>query len=141
MKKDAAMFKIINAGGEVTETNYFDSEHAKSGLFFVSWNASVARVLVPDGQMAELDEMRTGRICVISRGPLNGLDCIELMFDDGSAAPYALHVDMRQTDRAVPDEHKPFTVAAWTRAGKVAVWPAKYRLAKKLPCLARWVEH
>ncbi len=135
------MFKIINDGGAIQETNYFDSEHAKSGLFFVSWNASVARVLVPDGRMDVIDEMRTGRICVISRGLLNRVDALELMFDDGSDSPFALHVDMRQTDRAVPDDHKPFTVAAWTRAGKVAEWPAKYRVVKKLPYLMPWIAH
>lgn len=117
------MIEIVNAGPAIERTNYFDTAHAAHGLFYVSWNASVARILVPDSQIPALDEMRTGRMCVISRASFRGADALELMFDDGTEAPYAVHVEMRQTDRAVADEHKPFTVTAWTRVGKQAEWP------------------
>lgn len=135
------MLEIVNAGAEIKSTNYFDTAHALRGLYYVSWNASSARVLVPDVQLGALDEMRTGRICVISRGKLYGVDALELMFDDGSDAPFALHIEMRQTDRAIIDDHQSFKVAAWTRAGKVAEWSGKYRVVQELPYLEPWIEH
>jgi hypothetical protein len=133
--------KLINpANGDELIT--FDSEHARGGLYFVSWNASSARVLVPDSLLATIDDMRTAkRFVVVSRGPMQGRDVYELLFDDGSDSPFALHIETRMSDRLIPDEHKPFTVDAWTRAGKAASWPGRYRVVETLPCLAPWIEH
>lgn len=132
------MFIFCNAGADITGTNYFQSNHAASGLFYVSWNASTARILVPDSRISEIDEMRTGRICVISRGRFKGVDALELMFDDESDQPYALYLDIRNTDRVIKPRNEPFKVAAWTSQGKVAEWVGKYRVVKRLPCLAPW---
>jgi len=32
-------------------------------------------------------------------------------------------------------------IAAWTRHGKAAEWPAKYRKVSALPCLDPWTDH
>lgn len=132
------MINISNIGGDIASTNYFDSPEAKEGHLFVSWNASVARVLIPDAALSMLNEMRTGRICIISRGNWNGKDAIELLFEDDSDAPYALQMTSNMVDRMISNDGKIFRVAAWTRSGKACEWEGKYRVVKKLPCLAPW---
>ena len=66
------MITISNAGQAITGTNYWDSPHAKSGLYFASWNAGALRLLVPDNQAAAIAEMLTGPRCIVTRGKLNG---------------------------------------------------------------------
>lgn len=132
---------VSNAGAEITGTNYFESERARSGWFYVSWNASTARILIPDCCHEIVNEMRTGRICVISSGIFEGRDALELMFDDDSDAPYALHTSMGHVDRKVRDDNTDFKVAAWTRQGKVGEWEGKYRVVRELPHMAPWTNH
>lgn len=132
---------VGNKGAEIAATNYFDTEHARNGLFYVSWNASTARILVPECCSSHINEMRTGRICVISRGIFKGHDSLELMFDDDSDAPYALHIGMGSVDREIKNDNTEFKVAAWTRSGKAAEWEGKYRVVKKLPHMTPWTKH
>lgn len=139
------MFTIINDGQKVESTNYFDSEHAKHGLYFLSWNAGCARVLLPDSMIPHLTDMRTANLVIVTRGPWiqKGVnDALELLFEDGSNSPYCLHMTMEQTDRTLPesDQGGGFVVAVWTRHGEQLRLPAKYRTASALPCLKPWVD-
>lgn len=131
-------FYVCNAGPAIESTNYFDTAHAASGLFYVSINAGSLRLLVPDAQIPTLSEMRTGRECIVTRGRMRGALVLELMFDDGSDAPFALHIDMRQCDRDTVERVADMPVTAWTRHGQVAAWPGRYRTAATLPCLRSW---
>jgi hypothetical protein len=129
---------FANRGGDIRETNYFDSAMARQGLFFLSWNASVARILVPDTQRSALHEMATATECVITRGCLDGVDTLEVMFDDHSVAPFVVCLGCQFTDRWVASYDQPFTVAAWTSDGKVGEWVGRYRTVEHLPCLQPW---
>ncbi len=135
---DQHLIRIANNGPRIVETNYFDLPHARAGLFFVSVNAGTFRILVPDNQLSAIAEMRSGPKCVISRGPLGDSDAIELMFDDGSDSPFALHIDARQVDRLLGYETAEVVVTAWTRDGLAATWPGYYRAVPTLPCLDPW---
>ena len=128
----------MNRGGDILQTNYFDTKRARHGFCFVSWNASVARILVPDTQRSALHEMATATECVITRGCLDGADTLEMMFDDHSDAPFVLCLCRRSTDRWFASDDRPFTVAAWTRDGKAGEWVGGYRTVKDLPCLQPW---
>lgn len=132
------MINISYAGGDIAATNYFESPAARAGNLFLSWNASVARVLISDVALDLLDEMVTGRVCVISRGKWNGKDALELMFDDDSEAPFAVHFSLGMVDRAISNDGKSFRVAAWTSKGKALEWEGKYRVVGKLPCMKPW---
>lgn len=137
------MIKIVNDGPDIEATNYFHTPHARNGFLFVSWNAGALRLLVPDSMLAVLAEMRTGKIAVVTRGLLERRDALEILFDDETANPYAVHVLMEQCDRIIPDSEsgRRILVAAWGRYGKLAEWPGCYRTAEHLPCLDPWVEH
>ena len=63
------MLEIRNQGQAILSTNYWDSDHAKAGYFYLSWNAGAGRLLVPDSQKATLREMKGAREVIISRGP------------------------------------------------------------------------
>ena len=132
------MISISNAGADIASTNYFETPNARAGRYFVSRNASTARILVPDSLVRNLNEMSTGRICVISRGKWNGIDALEFMFDDDSDAPYALHLGLGQVDRSIANDGKPFRVTAWTSKGKAGDWKGKYRVVDELPCMEPW---
>jgi hypothetical protein len=138
------MIAIQNQGQRIVSTDYWDSEHAKAGYFFLSWNAGAARILVPDSQKAVLREMRGAKHVIVSQGPWTdqgGREALELLWEDGSDSPFCLHLVAEQCDRLIPetDQGGGFVVAAWTRSGQKQRWPGKYRIVDHIPCLDPWV--
>lgn len=55
------MILIENQGQIVKQTNYWDSEQARAGYCYLSWNAGAGRVLVPDPAKSWLREMKGAR--------------------------------------------------------------------------------
>src|SRR3990167_2306796 len=112
---------IENDGPRIVRTNYWSSEHAARGAFYVSVNAGAFRVLVPEAVRDVVAEMRTAKEVVISRGPWPAErrdDALELLFDDGSASPFALHIGVEQIDRlpsAQDDGRSDLRCPAWMR--------------------------
>lgn len=142
------LIAVENAGQRIIKTNYWDSEDQHAGLFYLSWNAGAARLLVPDAQQPALTEMHSARMVIVSRGPLvnprtgHPSDALELLFEDDTESPYVLHIAMEQTDRMLPPDNQGggFIFAAWTRGGLKHTWPGKYRTVESLPCLDAWTE-
>ena len=140
------MLTIKNKGQAIAETDYWDSEQAKAGFFFLSWNAGAARLLVPDAVKGHVREMRSARYVIVSRGPWQdhgGRDAIELLFEDESDSPYCMHLVAEQTDRMIPEDNQGggFVVTVWTRGGEKLRLPGKYRVVSALPCLQPWINH
>lgn len=136
---------IENAGQRILKTNYWDSEHAEKGYFYLSWNAGAGRVLVPDSQKPALREMKTGKYVIVSRGPWpeqGGREGIELLFEDGSDNPYCVHLVSEQCDRLIPDYQQGggVDIIVLTRGGEKLRLPGKYRHVEKIPCLEPWSE-
>lgn len=139
------MLTISNKGQAVEHTNYWDSDHAKAGYCFLSWNAGAARLLLPDVLKPALKEMRSARYVIVSRGPWTehgGRDALELLFEDNSDSPYCLHLVAEQTDRLLPEDNQGggFVVTVWTRGGEKLRVPGKYRTVPAIPCLEEWSE-
>ena len=137
---------IENKGQQIIKTDYWGSEHAANGYFYLSWNAGCARLLVPDPVKSSLHEMKSAREVIISRGPWteqDGREALELLFEDGSDAPFSIHLLAEQCDRLIPDvdQGSGFAVAAWTRGGLKQRWKGRYRIVDALPCLDPWQEH
>ncbi len=136
---------ITNRGQAIESTNYWDSQQAAAGFFFLSTNAGAMRLLVPDSHARQVREMRGAHFVIVSRGPWvdqGGRDAIELLFEDGSDSPYCIHMLADQCDRIAPDAEQGggFVVTVWTRAGEQLRMPGKYRVVNALPCLDPWVE-
>lgn len=136
---------IGNDGQAIKTTNYFDSTRAQRGLLYLSWNARAARLLVPDNQRAAVSEMQSAEYVIVSDGPSamhHGRRCIEMLFEDHSDTPFALHISHEQCDRLLPaSEHGVhFTFSVWTRDGMQLQLPARYRRVRSIPCLMQWGE-
>lgn len=137
---------IANKGQMIAHTNYWDSEQAKEGFYYLSWNAGAARLLVPDAVKSSIREMKTGKYVIISRGPWkehDDIDALELMFEDDSDSPFTLILAAGQTDRMLPetDQGGGFYLIVFTRGGEKLRLPAKYRKVAAIPSLEPWVAH
>lgn len=140
------MLSIENDGPDIVSSNFWDTEYARDGYYFLSFNAGAARLLMPRQHRSALRDMRTAGEVIISRGPWPAHlreDAIELMFEDGSTAPFALHFGLEQVDRVLPadDEGRQlvFTVWAWARGPvKALELPARYRRVATIPCMDPW---
>ena len=109
------VFLIGNAGSEIVETNYWETERAAKGLCFVSGNAGVLRLLIPPLSEYFLVEISTGRSVTIEKS-IAVRGNIDVVFEDGSPAPFFLSMSRRQFDRALKPGKSP--IAVWTRLGK-----------------------
>ena len=140
------MLTISNRGQAIVSTNYWDSEQARAGYCYLSWNAGAGRVLIPDSAKDMLRELKGAREVIVSRGPWTdqgGREALELLWEDDSDAPFSLHIVAEQTDRLLPDTDQGggFVVTAWTRGGLKGRWPGRYRKVERLPCLDPWRAH
>jgi hypothetical protein len=140
------MILIKNKGQALISTNYWDSEAATEGAFYLSWNAGAARLLVPDSQKPLIKEMKGAREVIISRGPWRDqglLDALELLWEDGSDEPFCLFLSPQQTDRLISaeDQGGGITVIVYTRSGEKGRWPARYRIVPEIPWLKPWSSH
>jgi hypothetical protein len=140
-----AVISIANDGAKLVETNYWVTEQAKAGYYYLSTNAGYVRLLVPASRAApELmaDMIQNVREVVLTRGQFQGHDnCVEAMFEDGSKSPYCIHIDDKQVDRHwIPtDEHKRWRFAIWTELGLFAEYGRCYlRRHATLPYAALW---
>jgi hypothetical protein len=138
------MLKIENDGPLITASTYWRSAYARRGVLYLSVNAGALRILLPPALDTAIPDMATAREIIVSRGPwptASRPDAIELLFDDGSDAPYAMHVGIEQIDRIPPDSEsgRTLTVTVW-RDGPTMVLErlGRYRRVSRLPCLEPW---
>jgi hypothetical protein len=54
------LITIGNNGADLASTNYWQTEHAQTGKFYLSGNAGTWRLLVPEAAEHMLSEMQTG---------------------------------------------------------------------------------
>jgi hypothetical protein len=142
------VIKIINDGPALVSTDYWRTEHCARGFAYLSINAGAARLMLPPALHSALADMRSAREVIISRGQLQppggrGQDALELMFEDDSDAPFALHMLMSQCDRTLPanDQGGGFDLVVSTEAGEQLRLPARYRVVDVLPYMQPWVVH
>lgn len=136
---------IENHGPLMLRTNFWGSEIERAGKLYVSINAGAFRLLVPRSQEPILSDLRTGKSVVISRGPWPwaGLaDALEILFDDGTETPFALHLSPESFDRLPLDSDagREWLFAVWTaprrgRPHKAIERPAFYRRVPQIPWL------
>ena len=141
------LITIANDGPEITDTNYWQHPYAARGLFFLSTNAGCLRLLVPGAHLGLVRDMtKDVREVVLTRGKMEGKDdVVEIMFEDGSDSPFALHLDPGQLDRrwTKQDEGSQCTFAIYTQGGgkigKVATFDRCFlRRMARLPHMKPW---
>lgn len=97
--------KTVNNGPEIVSTSYWHTEAALRGYVYLSINAGCFRLLVPDAFVTVnswIKEAISRADCVIiTRGPWREMgksDGIEILFEDHSDEPYALHIVPEQVE-------------------------------------------
>lgn len=138
---------IQNHGPLITGTNYWDTELARSGKLFCSVNAGAIRVLLPPATYSCLADMRAAKECVLSRGPWpaqRANEAVEIMWDDGSDSPFALHLTPESFDvlPAEPEPGREWICSVWTekdgKPHKALERICHWRRVERLPWLRPW---
>ncbi|GAP37912.1 hypothetical protein ABXN37_22585 [Piscinibacter sakaiensis] len=107
---------ISNAGAEIRATNYWETKQASAGLCYLTANAGTWRLLVPEAAEGALEEMRTGRTATIEPSLQLPGRAWDVVFEDGTDAPFSIAIDRRQVDR--PMTAGRCRLAVWTARGK-----------------------
>lgn len=145
-------FLVIESHGPlILSSNYWGSEADSAGTLYLSCNGGAFRLLLPKGWEQAVEEMKTGKHVIVSRGPWSkaggsiGLDSLELLFDDDTQDPYTIHLGANQCDRLPldTDEGQQWICTVWTapRRGKPhksLERPAFYRRVPNIPYLQPW---
>lgn len=132
--------EITNHGPLITATNYWESAAAEAGKIIVSPNAGVIRCLIPPSLYPTLGELRAARHAVVSLGPWEGREAVEIMWEDDSDAPHAWHITA-DACVMVPGDPSPdqWVIACWVqkkgKPHKALERPAYWRRVPRLPCL------
>ncbi|WHF85236.1 hypothetical protein QDX08_24305 (plasmid) [Escherichia coli] len=140
------MFFIENEGQAVAGTDYWQSVQAQAGYVYLSWNCRRSQALLcPGCGKTFTQEMRgAGYTSSSVRGALHGRDALELVFEDGSDAPFVIHMLSEQCDRLLPENNQGvgFVVTVWTRGGNQLRYPGKVPCwPENLPDVSPWSEH
>lgn len=138
-----------NHGPLLESSTYWQNELAERGLYYASPNAGCLRLLVPDSRRGDIAEMRTGKTFILTigegGGQFAGRRMAEILFDDRTASPFALHLSYPdQFERGIveADYGKAYTLEAYEdRRGT----PHRVLSSRKLhlrrapvPCLKPW---
>jgi hypothetical protein len=134
---------VENEGALITSTNYWTSTYAQAGEFFFSVNAGCIRLLIPDGLSPPLgdDVLDSARYVIVTRGMFHGQDGYEVLFEDNSARPFAIHTLANQWDRLIPrsDAGRTNLLFHVYRDGHlVRKMTARFRVVSHLPYLRPW---
>lgn len=139
--------EIHNHGPLIVSTNYWQSDYAAAGTFYCSINAGAIRLMVPASRRPDIDDMRISRHVVLSRGPWPAMslpEAVELLFDDLSDQPYALHLSPESFDLlpAEPEPGHKWVISVWDekngRPHKAVERTCYWRRVPLLPCLRPW---
>lgn len=88
---------ISNKSKKIESTNYWESDLARSGYFFVTGNAGCLRVLVPKKHENYIEEMRTAKRVLIEPSLLHDpKKVLDFVFDDETDAPFTLSISKEQ---------------------------------------------
>jgi hypothetical protein len=141
------LIQIHNHGPLILATNYWQTELAAAGKFYASVNAGAIRLLVPVAQRAAIEDMRAARYVVLSRGPwpaMGLIEAVELLFEDGTEEPYALHLSPESFDLlpAEPPAGQEWLLTVWDdkkgRPHKAIERPCHWRRVPRIPWLRPW---
>jgi hypothetical protein len=140
---------VKNDGPLIVQSNFWELPKCAMGKLVVSRNAGAFRILLPPVHEPALPDMAAAKLVILSRGPWRqaGLsDGVEILFDDDTSSPFALHLEIGTFDRLPIDTEevgKLRTLTVWTqpRRGvphKALERPARWRRVPHIPWLEPW---
>ncbi len=137
---------IRNNGQMIDATNYWTSSLARSDKVFFSVNERCVRLLLPASEFLDDGVFAKTQYVIISRGIIRGMDAYEVLFEDGSNTPFAIHTLATQWDRLIAktDDGRTdicFHVYHQASDGQPKLlkqWAARFRVVGHLPHLRPW---
>ncbi|AZL83485.1 hypothetical protein EIJ81_01040 (plasmid) [Aliivibrio salmonicida] len=140
----------------IKETDVFAIQENK--CFIASYKADTLRLLIPDEQISVVHELiQSGKLqfdyVVIRSGlfvntdelslsgdkPVQDVDCIELLFEDHSSAPFSIHIEKAACENELSKRSRgPLKFAAYTKYGKLLDSSALFENVLTLPDLRPW---
>lgn len=142
------IIEVANHGPLIVSSTYWGSAPERAGRLWCSCNAGAVRVLLPASGRRVVEECRSSKHAVLSRGPwpeMGLAEAVEILFDDGTDSPFALHLSPESFDLlpAAPEAGKEWIVSLWTakkgRPHKALERVCHWRRVPSLPCLRPWV--
>lgn len=138
---------VTNHGPLIVETNFWETDAAKAGKVFCSCNAGAIRILLPGSQKQLLNDMRSAKYVILSRGPWKAMrlaQAVELLFEDETESPFSMHLSNESFDviPAKPETGREWIVSVFVQKDgkpkKALERPCKWRMAKEIPCMEPW---
>ena len=149
MTDESRFFHITNNGPEVISTNFWDKYFLPGKAYYVSINAEAFRLLIQKKAEFLIPQMTENVTeVIITEGEFEGHPySFELMFEDGSPTPFALHTGS-EVFQTLPGpryyiKERTYVFSVW-KAGpnnepiKCLELPARLRKTKKLPYMKPW---
>lgn len=147
-------FKIeMGHDGRVATTSYWRTVGAREGMYYLQWSPAGAHLLVPRLCLSDTLDMMLCKEVVISSGCMPEFvdrgEVYEVMFDDGSDAPFAIHMDADDfsskdsIDRSqwAPEHGSNLTIEVVPEVGVDRFTKiCRYREVDLLPSRAPWPE-
>ena len=89
---ESGLIVVSYEGQQLIATNYWTTELAAKGFFYLSANAGAFGLLVPKAQESTIAEMKTAQFCAITKGfsQQRGGNMFEMLFDDNTKTPFQL---------------------------------------------------
>lgn len=143
------MIVVENHGPLIITSNYWGSDLEAAGKFFVSVNAGAIRVLVPRTARAMIEESRSSKHVILSRGPWpeqRFAEAVEILFEDGTTSPFALHLALESFDNlpGEPPAGREWVLTLWdwkkTKPHKALERVCHWRRVARIPWLRPWGE-
>jgi hypothetical protein len=143
------MVVIENHGALILSTDYWQTDAAKAGKVYCSCNAGTVRILLPNSQRRMVDDMRSAKYVILSRGPWKAMqrdEAVELLFEDETQEPFSMHLSVESFDMlpAKPMDGQEWVVSVWMlkegKPKKTLERPCKWRMVDEIPCLEPWGE-
>ncbi len=143
---------IQNDGPVIRATTFWETPLAARGGLFASFNAGACRLLVPSRvpgfnvqDLVEAAGACREVLVSVALRPQEHRLALELMWEDDSAAPFAVHLGWQQMDRipSVADDGRPLTVSVLRRgfSGQptcVLNQPGRLRVVSRVSYLRTW---
>jgi len=135
---------VQNHGPLIVASSYWGSAIEEAGKVWVSTNAGAIRVLVPRVVRRVIEDMRSAKHVICSRGPWPAggkQDAMELLFDDGTDSPFSLHVGPESVDLfpGEPEAGRSWVCSVWDwkkgKPHKAVERPCHWRRVPTLPWL------
>lgn len=138
--------ETVNHGPLIVSSTYWGSAIEEAGKIWISANAGAIRVMVPRVMRRIIEDMRTAKYVICSRGPWPDQgreDAMELLFDDETDSPFSLHVGPESVDLFPGDPGaNQWICSVWdlkkNKPHKALERPCHWRRVEKIPCLKPW---